>query len=131
MSQAPTKRDLDQLPELNDTKAEADRLTAANEQLKKEIAERSGAEDRIRLIIDTIPVMAWSVRPDGIVDFLNQRWTDYTGLSLGQYVAVPTGPIHPEDGTTSGGESRRCSTRRRRRISPRSRCSSAGWTARW
>jgi signal transduction histidine kinase len=45
MSQAPTRRDVDQLPELNDTKAEADRLTAANEQLKKEIAERSGAED--------------------------------------------------------------------------------------
>jgi PAS domain-containing protein len=84
MSQAPTKRDVDQLPELNHTRTEADRLTAANDQLKKEIAERSGAEDRIRLIIDTIPVMAWSVRPDGIVDFLNQRWIDYTGLSLGQ-----------------------------------------------
>jgi PAS domain S-box-containing protein len=97
MSQARAKRDLVQPPELSDTKAEADRLTAANEQLKKEIAERSRAEDRIRLIIDTIPVMAWSVRPDGIVDFLNQRWMDYTGLSLGQYVADPTGPIHRED----------------------------------
>ena len=31
------------------------------------------SEDRIRLIIDTIPTMAWSVRPDGVVDFLNQR----------------------------------------------------------
>ncbi len=31
------------------------------------------AEDRVRLIIDTIPTMAWSLRPDGIVDFLNQR----------------------------------------------------------
>jgi PAS domain S-box-containing protein len=97
MSQARAKRDVVQPPELNDPKAEADRLTSANEQLKEEIAERSRAGDRIRLIIDTIPVMAWSVRPDGIVDFLNQRWMDYTGLSLGQYVADPTGPIHPED----------------------------------
>ena len=97
MSKARAKRDVVQPPELNDTKAEADRLTAANEQLKKEIAERSRAEDRIRLIIDTIPVMTWSVRPDGIVDFLNQRWMDYTGLSLGQYVIDPTGPIHPDD----------------------------------
>ena len=72
-------------------------LAARNEQLKKEIAERGRAEDRIRLIIDTIPVMAWSVRPDGIVDFLNQRWMDYTGLSLAQYVSDPTGPIHPQD----------------------------------
>ena len=55
------------------------------------------AEDPIRLIIDTIPVMAWSLRPDGVVDFLNQRWTDYTGLSLRQFVANPTGPIHPDD----------------------------------
>ena len=72
-------------------------LAAANEQLKKEIAQHWRAEDRIRLIIDTIPVMAWSLRPDGIVDFLNQRWVDYAGLSLEQYVADPTGPIHPQD----------------------------------
>jgi PAS domain S-box-containing protein len=97
MSQARAKRDVVQPPELNDTQGEADRLTAANERPKNEIPERSRAEDRIRLLIDTIPVMAWSVRPDGIVDFLNQRWMDYTGLSLGQYVADPTGPIHPED----------------------------------
>jgi PAS domain S-box-containing protein len=55
------------------------------------------AEDRIRLIIDTIPTMAWSLTPDGIVDFLNQRWIDYAGLSLEQYAKDPTGPIHPED----------------------------------
>lgn len=72
-------------------------LGAANEQLTKEIAERLRAGDRIRLIIDTIPVMAWSLRPDGIVDFLNQRWISYAGLSLEKYVANPTGMIHPED----------------------------------
>jgi two-component system, NarL family, sensor histidine kinase UhpB len=54
-------------------------------------------EQGIRVIIDTIPIMAWSLRPDGIVDFLNQRWLDYTGLSLEEYVEDPTGPIHPED----------------------------------
>ena len=55
------------------------------------------SEDRVRLIIDTIPVMAWSLRPDGVVDFLNQRWIDYAGLSLEQYVEEPTRPVHPED----------------------------------
>ncbi len=55
------------------------------------------SEDHLRLVIDTIPVMAWSVRPDGVVDFLNQRWLDYAGLSLEQYVKDPTGPIHPGD----------------------------------
>jgi PAS domain S-box-containing protein len=41
--------------------------------------------------------MAWSVRTDGIVDFVNQRWMDYTGLSLAEESEEPTRPIHPED----------------------------------
>src|SRR5258706_1354513 len=41
--------------------------------------------------------MVWSLRPDGVVDFLNQRWINYTGLSLEQYIKDPTGPIHPAD----------------------------------
>jgi PAS domain S-box-containing protein len=53
--------------------------------------------DRTRLIIDTIPTMTWSVRPDGTVDFINQRWLDYTGLTFEQYIDEPTGPMHPED----------------------------------
>ncbi len=54
-------------------------------------------ENHLRLVIDTIPTMAWSVRPDGVVDFLNKRWVDYSGLTLERYVQDPTGPIHPED----------------------------------
>lgn len=55
------------------------------------------AEDRVRLAIDTIPTMAWSVRPDGVVDFINQRWLDYTGISFEEEVANPTGTVHPND----------------------------------
>jgi two-component system sensor histidine kinase/response regulator len=72
--------------------------------IAEDITERKGAEDalrksgdHLRRVIDTIPTMAWTVRPDGTVDFLNQRWMDYAGLSLEQYVEEPTGPIHPED----------------------------------
>jgi PAS domain S-box-containing protein len=55
------------------------------------------SEDRLRLIIDTIPTMAWSVLPDGALDFLNRRWLDYTGLSLEEALKDPTGTVHPED----------------------------------
>jgi PAS domain S-box-containing protein len=54
-------------------------------------------EDRLRLVIDTIPTMAWSLLPDGAVDFVNQRWLDYTGLSLERALQEPMGTIHPED----------------------------------
>src|ERR1700692_2435810 len=40
------------------------------------------SEDRLRLVIDTIPAYAWSARPDGSVDFINQRFLDFTGRSM-------------------------------------------------
>ncbi len=39
-------------------------------------------EDYLRLTIDTIPVLAWCSRRDGSNEFLNQRWLDYTGLTI-------------------------------------------------
>jgi len=55
------------------------------------------AED-IRLVVDTIPGLVWSTRPDGSAEFFNQRWLEYTGLSAGQ--ARDWGwkvAIHPDD----------------------------------
>src|SRR5882762_9057376 len=54
-------------------------------------------EERMRLIIDTIPTMAWSLRPDGAVDFVNQRWMEYTGLSLEEALEDSKRIVHPED----------------------------------
>jgi len=34
-----------------------------------------------RLILDAIPGLAWSSRPDGSVESFNGRWHEYTGLS--------------------------------------------------
>jgi len=45
-------------------------------------SEQSRQAHDIRLLVDTIPTMAWSARPDGSAEFLNRRWLDYTGLSL-------------------------------------------------
>ena len=54
----------------------------------RDISEKKRAEEVIRaserslsLIINTMPVLAWSALPDGTVDFFNRRWLDYTGLS--------------------------------------------------
>jgi PAS domain S-box-containing protein len=54
-------------------------------------------EAHLRLVIDTIPTMAWSMSPPGALDFVNQRWLDYTGLTLQQAVASPQGIIYPGD----------------------------------
>ena len=39
------------------------------------------SEDHLQLVIDTIPGLVWSAKPDGYIDYLNKRWIEYTGLS--------------------------------------------------
>src|SRR6266849_1694420 len=55
------------------------------------------SEDRLRLVIDTIPTMVWSLLPDCAVDFVNQRWLEYTCLSLEEALADSMRTVHPED----------------------------------
>ena len=55
-------------------------------------------EDQLRKIIDTIPTLAWSARPDGSAEFFNRRWLDFTGLTAQE--ALDWGwkdAIHPDD----------------------------------
>ena len=54
-------------------------------------------DEVLQLVIDAIPTMAWTVRLDGVVDFVNQRWLDYTGLTFAEELAEPTRAVHPED----------------------------------
>src|SRR5580704_17160788 len=41
-------------------------------------------EERLRLIIESIPIIVWRKLPDGWADFLNRNFREYTGLSLEQ-----------------------------------------------
>ena len=50
--------------------------------LETALAEIKKSEDKLQIIIDTIPTLAWCTLPDGSAEFLNQRWLDYTGLSV-------------------------------------------------
>src|SRR5467141_2007420 len=56
------------------------------------------AEGRIRQIIDTIPAHAWSALPDGSVDFVNQRFVDFTGRPIEELLRWGWGSTcHPAD----------------------------------
>ncbi|MGA7926289.1 MAG: PAS domain S-box protein, partial [Candidatus Sulfotelmatobacter sp.] len=63
-----------------------------------DIQDRKGAENRIRLVIDTAPAMLHSARPDGYLDFFNKRWLEYLGASLDDLLGWRwTSVIHPDD----------------------------------
>jgi PAS domain S-box-containing protein len=55
-------------------------------------------EDRLRIIIDSIPALVVSALPDGSVDFVNRHWLDYTGRSSEELQGWGwKAAIHPED----------------------------------
>ena len=56
------------------------------------------SEDRLRLVIDTIPAHVWSTRPDGSVDFINRRWLETSGVDVEDTRAWDLGStVHPDD----------------------------------
>jgi PAS domain S-box-containing protein len=55
------------------------------------------SDDQLRLIIDNVPAMVWTARPDGFRDFINRRWLEYTGLNFEQAVGTGFAAVHPED----------------------------------
>jgi len=63
------------------------------------------SEDRLRLAVDTIPAHVWSARPDGSIDFINQRLLDFFGRSMEDMLGWGWGPlVHPDDLTRILGE---------------------------
>jgi PAS domain S-box-containing protein len=81
-------------------------LEVVNQSLRNEIVERERAkievrrsEDRLRLVIDALPALVWSKSPDGSADFLNQRFREYTGLSVEEGLGWGwiKNAFHPED----------------------------------
>jgi PAS domain S-box-containing protein len=71
---------------------------AARETLEKAFDEIKKSEDRLRLVINTIPALVWRNQPDGPAEFFNPPYLDYTGLSLNE--ALQWGwisAVHPDD----------------------------------
>jgi PAS domain S-box-containing protein len=69
----------------------------AREKLQGAFDEIKKSEDRLQLVIDTIPTLVWRAGPDGVPDFLNQPALDYTGLSLDQAATGWPRAFHPDD----------------------------------
>ena len=60
--------------------------------------DRERRELPLRDVMDTIPGLVWSALPDGDVEFCNQRWLDYTGMSFNEIKGWGwSKAIHPRD----------------------------------
>ena len=80
-------------------------LLESNKALVKDIAEREKTEEALRLserqlglIVNTIPALVWSARPDGYAEFFNQHYLNYVGLSSDQLQGTGWSvAVHPDD----------------------------------
>jgi PAS domain S-box-containing protein len=71
----------------------------------QDISDRRNAEEALRqseadfrMLAEAMPQIVWMTRPDGWNTYLNQRWVDYTGISLeDSYGAGWNTPLHLDD----------------------------------
>src|SRR5215470_6792962 len=75
-----------------------EKLTKSEAALHKALDEIKKSEAKLRQVIDTIPTTAWTARPDGYCDFLNQVWLEYAGMTAEQAQGWGWAEaIHPDD----------------------------------
>jgi PAS domain S-box-containing protein len=44
-----------------------------------DISDRKQEEKRIQSMVEALPLMAWTAKPDGALEYFNKRWYEYTG----------------------------------------------------
>lgn len=56
------------------------------------------SEARFRQLADAMPQIVWTARPDGYMDYYNERWYEFTGISRFAFGDASWEPIlHPQD----------------------------------
>ena len=65
---------------------------------KKIEADLRESEERYRLLAETIPEMVWITNAEGLAIYVNQRWNEYTGLTLEETIGYGWRKVlHPDD----------------------------------
>ncbi|MBV9340023.1 MAG: PAS domain-containing protein [Acidobacteria bacterium] len=86
------------LAQVTGRKHAEEKARQAARELKKTEEALQSSERNLAAIINTIPTAAWTTRPDGYCDFLNQVWLDYAGMTAAQAQGWGwSEAIHPDD----------------------------------
>ena len=55
------------------------------------------SSDLFRQLVENLPELAWTARPDGHIDFYNRRWYEYTGTTFEQMEGWGWKSVHAPD----------------------------------
>lgn len=66
--------------------------------LQRAMAALEASEAKFRVLADSMPQMVWSALPDGLHDYYNARWYEFTGVPPGSTNGESwNGMYHPDD----------------------------------
>ncbi len=88
------------VPFLNDEGKPYQYIAIRSDITARKIAEEKlhESEEGFRQLADAMPQMVWTSKPDGWIDYYNQRWFDYTGMTLEAAQGWGWAPVlHPDD----------------------------------
>ncbi|HEX6480915.1 MAG TPA: PAS domain-containing sensor histidine kinase, partial [Ktedonobacteraceae bacterium] len=67
------------------------------EEQKRTEQQLKESEENLRVLAETVPQMVWATRADGLNEYRNQRWSDYTGKPGQSDKWAHLSSIHPDD----------------------------------
>ena len=76
------------------TSTDIDEQKRAEQRLK-------ASEEKWRVLAETVPHLVWATRPDGLNEYKNQRWYDYTGEAKQSDIWAHLAVLHPDDRESS------------------------------
>lgn len=63
-----------------------------------DITERKKTQDSLHKILESVPHIIWTATPEGKIDYTNDRWSEYTGLTIDEIRTQGWSKIiHPDD----------------------------------
>jgi PAS domain S-box-containing protein len=87
-----------EIVEIVGTTADVTEQHEASAALEEAFDEIKKSDDHLRLVIDTIPALVATLRPDGSANFYNRRWLEYLGLPSQEVLGWGwTRVTHPDD----------------------------------
>lgn len=75
----------------------AKRRLESHRHASQTLAELTESARRVRVMLDSVPDIAWSAAPGGLFDQFNARWRKVTGLPNPRHVEDWRAAIHPDD----------------------------------
>ena len=84
--------------EIDDQKRVAHELDLARVEAERAADALRHSRERFRSLVEAVPQLVWSCRPDGHCDYLSRQWVEYTGVPLEDQLGHAwTLAVHPDD----------------------------------